>query len=192
MGFLDGLFNNHEKAIRIMYDNISTIGAKRHQISQSVIKTYSNSTHPLDKLACGLAYINEGAAYRKLAIECFEYYFSHPSKMPIAENKHPYFSEWQLHSELANLYEKEYDFDKAIHELEECIRFSSINDGVEYTRIADVIVKKEGVDQAIEYIIQIKKSNIYPKMKNMIDYEYNELLKKKDKGYVYRPRKRKT
>ncbi len=192
MSFLGNLFNNHEKAIRIMYDNISTIGPKRHQISQKVINTYSNSNHPLDKLACGLAYVNEGAAYRKLAIECFEFYFDHPTKMPIADNKQPFFSEWHLHSELANLYEREYNFDKAIFQLKECIRYNRNDCGAEYTRIADIIVKKEGVDKAIEYINKIKKSKIYPKIRHSIDYEYNELMEKKKKGYVYKPRKNKS
>ncbi len=192
MGIFSSLFVKKSKALEIMHQNIATIGEKRHTISRYVISNFSNSVDPLNQLGCGLAYINEGAAYRKQAISCLEFYFANPLPLPKQPNGFPYFTQWYLHSELSTLYEKEYMFDKAIEQLELCQKypdFTGIN-SADYTRIADIIVKRDGVDEAIKYIKDLKKKSVYRKIKSDVDYTYHELLEKKAKGYVYRPRKK--
>lgn len=179
-----------------MYDNVPTIGQQRHIISRDVIKRFSQSDKPLDRLACALAFINEGASYRKEAIVCLEFYFQHPVRLP-EDNGRPYFSEWQLHSYLSALYEKEYLFTKAIEQLEYCQKCKNQNPYIEdfvnpadYTRVADIIVKRDNVDKAIEYIESLKNQKVYKKIKHSVDCKYNELLEKKKKGYVYKPKKK--
>lgn len=183
-------------ALKIISDNFSTIGEERHKISQNVIKNFSNSNKPLDKLACGLAYINEGANYRKQAIECFEFYFNNPVPIP---KEYRCISEWSLHSSLSKLYEKEHMFDQAIEQLKLCQKCNCCNlhnmdyiNSADYTRIADIIVKRDGVDEAIKYILDLKKEKIYLKIKYGVDYEYQKLIKKRKKGYVYRPKKKRN
>lgn len=192
MGILS-LLRNKNKAIKIMYDNIATTGEERHRISKNIISEFKNSDYPLDKLACGLAYINEGAAYRKQAIECIEFYFSHNNvEMPVNHNNFPYFSEWTLHSELSKLYEKEYIFDKAIQQLEFCIQCDRSEPNCsDYTRIADLLVKESDVETAIRFLDSLKDLPFYVKIKYGVENKYKELLDKKKKGYVYKPRKRK-
>ncbi|MBP1546332.1 MAG: hypothetical protein J6A37_07010 [Oscillospiraceae bacterium] len=187
---LKNIFSNKEKAIKIMFDNIATVGEDRHVISRRVINNYSDSEDPLNKLACALAYINEGASYRKQAIACMEFYFSHPVELPKQKNNNPYFSMWYLHSELSKLYEKEYLFDKAIAQLELCIECCDEINCADFTRIADILVKKDSVSDALQYLEGIKNMEVYKSIKYAIDCKYNELLDKKAKGYVYNPRKK--
>lgn len=183
-------------ALKIINDNFATIGQQRHKISQSIINDFLNSDNPLDKLACGFAYIIEGAKYRKQAIECFEFYFNNLVPIP---KEFRCISDWSLHSSLSKLYEKEYMFDQAIEQLKLCQKCNYGNlcnidyiNSADYTRIADIIVKRDGVDEAIKYISDLKKEKIYLKIKYAVDYEYQKLIEKKKKGYVYRPRKKRN
>lgn len=176
-------------ALKIINDNFGTIGQQRHKISQSIINDFLNSDNPLDKLACGFAYITEGAKYRKQAIECFEFYFNNPVPIP---KEFRCISDWSLHSSLSKLYEKEYMFDQAIEQLKLCQKCKcNLNDidinyinPADYTRIADIILKRDGIDEAIKYILNLKKEKIYFKIKYAIDYAYQELIKKGKRLYI--------
>ena len=191
-----GLFDifSFSNAISQIGESYSIIGESRHTIARNVIEKYANSKKSLDQLALALAYEREGAKYRQEAIKCFEFYFENPK--PVPKNPHtkkPYFTQWELHSTLSTLYEKEYQFDKAIKELEKCIEINKHDvNGADYTRIADILVKSSSVDVAIAYLEDIKKKPVYKKIKNAVDYCYSNLEKKKATGYKYKPRKKKA
>lgn len=179
-----------EKAIKIMYDNFAATGEYRHIISQDVIRCFINSDNPLDKLACGLAYINEGTQFRKNAIECFEYYFSNPVDLPVNKNNYPYFQEWYLHIELSKLYEKEHIFDKALSEIEKFMAFKNGAENRCHARIADILSKYRDVETALNYLDDIKTKPFYNEIAHLVDDKYKELLERKKRGYVFRPRKK--
>lgn len=100
---------------------------------------------------------------------------------------------------LGELYEKEYDFNNALIAYESCIKLSPTNHHL-YGRKVDVLIKMNRIDDALDYLATVKKSKYYKKYKNNYDEDVfmktiNRLVlecnEKKEKGYVYRPRKQK-
>ena len=155
-----------------------------HEIATNVINNYAESNFPLDQLAVSLAYINLGANSRKKAIEYMEKYMSNP-------NPQSYFSAWEIYSFLGALYEKEYDFEKAINCYKKLVEINSGRNCGDYKRVADVLSKID-INQCVKYWENvIIKSACYKTDKAWIDHFYEEALTKQKNNYVYRPRKKK-
>lgn len=186
-----------EDALLKAYNNTAIIGEKRHTVNQSIIKEYKESDNPLDILAVAISLEREGAAFRRQSITYFERFLSNSVPIPFVpdtylsdRNPKPMFSYWYIYSTLATLYEKEYDFSNAIKYLQKLPKESDYNNSADYTRQGDVLAKID-INEAIRYYEQLKTTAAYKKHKNAIDYAYADALKKKEKGYKYRTRKRK-
>lgn len=174
---------NNIDALKIMKDTYSTIGSKRHEYSLEIINNYGKSKNPLDILAVAIAYEREGAKFRKNSIAYYEKYLSF-------KITNPFFDDWLIYSSLANLYEKEYEFNKALFCLNKLINLDNGNNPGDYTRIGDIYVKQD-IDKALLYYENLMKTSCYEKHKIAIDYAYNDVKIKKSKGYVYKPRNKK-
>lgn len=170
------------------YDAISaywsSIGSTRHQLAQTVIQTYALSSSPLDILGVAYAYSWEGASQRTNAISYFERF--------LETNFHDYTSsnmEWTVFSTLANLYEKEYIFDKAIACLKRLITIDNSSNPADFTRIGDILIKID-VNKAESYYLKLLNSDKLRQHKRAFAYAYDDVMKKKEKGYVYKSRKK--
>lgn len=171
-----------KSALEQTFDKFSYFGEEKHIFNEKIINKYKNSTNSDDILAVAIAYLGEGAQYRKEAITCFEHFLKFPSKQS-------FFSAWYIYSSLATLYEKEYMFREALTCLQILTKLDNKTNCADYTRMGDVLVKID-VDEAIQFYEDLKKDAVYNKFKRVFDNAYEEILLKKEKGYKYKPRKK--
>ena len=104
---------------------------------------------------------------------------------------------YDLTKYLAEIYEKEYKFDDALKNYEKMIRLDPYLP-FGYNGKVSILVKQHKIDNAILFLKEVKKSKYYTKNKKyepntwLID-SINNLLKdcvtKKEKNYVYKPKK---
>ena len=175
----------------VMIPFIGEAGKKR---DEDVIRQCKDSTHPLDKLAMGFAYVHKGADFRKDAIACINEFLDSSTEIPRKKNTYDIdgqnaalVSKWHLFSTLSALYEKEYDWDNAILCLKKCQQYSKGENLADYTRVGDILVKKD-VNLAVEYYESLKNTDIYNKKQALFDGKYKETLEKQRKGYKFKPR----
>lgn len=173
--------------------------AQRKEICNNIISKFSDSSDPLDRLAVAIAHKHLGATHRKQAIEYYEMYLEKPVRIPNKTELQWNAANWMIHSDLAKLYESEYEYDKSIKMLEECISLNKKEvqlsgfgfNSADYTRIGTLIIKRDGTAAAIAYYEDLKKSGVYNKDRACFDDAYNDVIEKHNRGYVYRPRKAK-
>lgn len=199
MGFFSKLLKRaHIKsAIELAYDNTPVIGEQRHINNWNIINNYRQSENPLDILAIAISYEREGAKYRKEAISCYEKFLTNPTETPILPNRYlegqkpvRMFSNWQIYSSLATLYEKEYEFAKAIKYLKKLPKESGYKNSADYTRVGDVLAKVD-INECVSYYENLMTTTTYKKFTSTIDYKYNEALKRQSEGYIFKARKKK-
>lgn len=177
------IFKENTDALTQVFNTQSFYGEEKHIFNNKIIQKYSNSNNSNDILAVAISYLGEGAECRNSAINYFEKYLSCPSSQK-------YFSDWFIYSSLSTLYEKEYMFNKSIECLKVLIKLDNSSNCADYIRIGNVLTKID-INKAIEYYEDLKNKNIYAKYKYAFDNAYKEILLKKEKGYVYKPRKKK-
>lgn len=199
MGFFSKLFKkaNIKSSIEQAYDNTPIIGEQRYINNWNIIDNYKQSENPLDILAVAISYEREGAKYRKEAIAYYEKFLTAPVETPILPNRYlegqkpvRMFSNWQIYSSLATLYEKEYEFKKSIKYLKKLPKESGYNNPADYTRVGDVLAKVD-INECVSYYEKLMTTPTYKKFTSTIDYKYQEALKKQSEGYVFKARKKK-
>ncbi|MEE1219534.1 MAG: hypothetical protein U0L20_06395 [Ruminococcus sp.] len=198
MGFLSKFFKkvNTKSAIELAHDNTPVIGEQRHINNWNIIDNYKQSENPLDILAVAISYEREGAKYRKESIFFYEKFLTNPTETPILPNRYlegrkpvRMFSNWQIYSSLANLYEKEYEFTKAIEYLKKLPKESGYKNSADYTRVGDVLAKVD-INECVSYYENLITTSTYKKFTSVIDCKYKEALKKQSEGYVFKARKK--
>lgn len=180
-------------------DTYEITTAQRKEICNNIISNFSESSDSLDRLAVAIAHKYLGAAHRKQAIKYYEMYLEKPVRIPDKTELQWNAANWMIHSDLAKLYESEYEYDKSIKMLEECISLSKKEvelsgygfNPADYTRIGTLIMKRDGTAAAIAYYEDLKNSEVYNKDRAWFDNAYNDVIEKHNRGYVYRPRKTK-
>ena len=162
-------------SLQIVIDNGAIIGPERRILSESLIDVYKETN-------------NLGAKYRLKAIEYYEKFLGNPLFPKIVG--HNPFSMWSIHSSLATLYEKEYNFEVAISYLKQCISDNNGSNPADFTRIGDILVKID-VHKGVEFFRYLIDSPFYEQHKYTFDCALKNVLEKEQRGYVYRPRPRK-
>lgn len=193
-------FSEEDTCIGLMYETRSTAGIARHLLNHVVIIKAARSENPKDILAVAIAMSREGAYYRPRAIQRYETFFESPCKLPLMPEEtfrfffkdDPYqsraiFNDWDLHMDLRQLYEKEYQFEKALSEVQICLKF--FPDDVDLA--TGEILMKIDMNRAKEYYDDLLLSEKYENHKETIDHVRSEFYKKWESGYVYKPRKNK-
>lgn len=173
--------------------------AQRKEICNNIISNFSEFSDALDCLAVAIAHKHLGAAHRKQAIKYYEMYLENPVRIPNKTDLQWVISNWMIHSDLAKLYESEYEYDKSIHMLEECISLNKKEvqlsgygfNPANYTRIGTLIMKRDGTAAAMAYYEDLKNSAVYNNDNSWFDDAYNDIIEKHNRGYVYRSRKAK-
>lgn len=174
-------FNNALQVIDYYY---AVIGPERHVIADLVIEIYKNSSNPYDILGVAYAYMWQGAKYREESIQYFEILIENYNLSYIRSES---INEWSVYSNLADLYEKEYQFEKAIACLYKCIKADNGNNPADYIRIGNILVKVD-ISQAECFYLKLLNDTSLKKYKRNFAYALNEVLDKKNRGYVFKPR----
>lgn len=117
-----------------------------------------------------------------------------------------YYKMYEENLALAKMYEKEYNFDKALlhcrladNSIMKIIELNAtIGIDMEYLTPprmyeSQLLVKTNRLDEAIKVLETSKKISLYEYdtiFKDTIDNALEDLYKKKEKGYIYKPRKK--
>lgn len=145
------------------------------------------------------AYYFLGAAYRQQTIQYMSKYLKNPEWIPRAEyyeaDRERYLSgRWGI---LGKAYESEYRFEEALQAYQ-AEREIMPEYPTAYIHIATILSKMNRLDDAIELLNETKNTRYYIEpafgscFNTVIDNYLSKFKDKKERGYVYRPRQRKT
>ncbi len=181
----------------------------RQDILNKVIEVCGEPNTPQKRYIYAITYAWSNKEYRNKAIHYLELYlnnelweesFIHKFRnindtFEIQKKDHIY----DLTKYLAEIYEKEYQFNEALKNYEKMIKLDPYLP-FGYNGKISIMIKKNKIDEAIQYLKVIKKSKYYCKNNNYYPNNWlmasiDDLLKKcknlKEKDYVYKPRKNK-
>ena len=169
------------------------LGNCRRFLNNFILSVYNNSCDPLDILAIATTYARMYAAERPLAIKYWELFLESPTDLPPITNLFgaKLYLKWHLYSTFANIYESEYQFDKAIQMLKKCIEVDAGTNSSDYIRIGDVYVKIDTKAAEEYYLKTIENENVTEDVRNRCKAALADVREKIQRGYVYRPRKAK-
>lgn len=169
-----------EQTLRDLKRYSDVLSEGRQEYFDKVIDVYEGTKNPKECFALAYAYMYKGAKYRPNAIKYFERYLLNPVKIEGYRG---------IYLDLGKLYEAEYDFTNAEKYYKMYTeRHKDITVG--YTFLANLYTKID-IDKAIDFVSGVLVSEYAqdPMFNHCIQVKYDELLKKKADGYVYKPRK---
>ncbi len=148
-------------------------------------------------------YVWLGAKYRKQAIEWLEKYIAAGAicrYTPIGHVKMNGYTVNQksanisdVYSNLGKAYEGEYIFDKAKEAYAQAVKYAPYFPS-SYVFYAKVLVKENNLEAALDYLKSQRKVSYYSSsddFNSIIEAEIADVIEKQNKGYVYKPRKKK-
>ncbi|MFR8473763.1 MAG: hypothetical protein ACLVCT_02440 [Lachnospira sp.] len=179
------------RALRLAECADTTIYAPRYILNRYITIKYELSNKPFDYLAVAIAYKNLGSLERQNAITYFEKYLNclnhlNPNSY-VFTTKHT-FSDFYIYRNLSDLYEKEYELNKA-YELR--LKIIELQNGtIDFGDVMSIgnILRKIDINKSVsfyEQYINLPKIQGYRKE---LDKAYQDALKKQSNGYVYKPR----
>ncbi len=176
---------------QMMHNDWDVGSPTRKDTMQKVLNLSENVNEPLAYLARAYALIFLGAVNRPDAIKCFESYVNS------AALNEPYLHDACL--ELGKACEAEYDFNKAekYYLLMEKAWENHPNFkyfGKQPNVFLGRLYLKMSTQKSLDYWKSIKSEPEYlnnSEFKNSVDSEFQSVLQKHEKGYVYKPRKKK-
>ena len=176
-----------QRGIALTFFSEATNHKPRYIINQIIIEYARLSGTPLDTAAEFIALSRKSSAFRPKALEVFE---SIPKALcfpatSFAKDRAMY--SWDLlYLFAAEMYEKEYQYDKAIKAIEESRRFGWYPDVC--TKFHAEVLAKTDINSAVEYLENsIAADPSLFRLKSTLE----EYKKKAEKGYKFKPRKMK-
>lgn len=176
-----------QRGIALAFFSEATNYKPRYIINQIIIEYAKLSGTSLDIAAEFIALSRKGSAFRSKALEVFE---SIPKELhfppaPYANGRAMY--PWSLlYLSAAEMYEKEYQYDKAIETIEECRRLGWYPDVC--TKFHAEVLAKTDINLAVDYLENsIAADPSLTCLKSILD----EYKKKAEKDYKFKPRKAK-
>lgn len=183
----------------LVQETLDACNNDRKSILLKEIELCKDFHNPMAFCTIANAYYFLGAAYRQQTIQYMTKYLKNPDWIPSAEyfddDKDRYLSgRWGI---LGQAYEGEYQFEEALHayQTERDIRPEY---PAAYVHIATVLSKMNRLDEAIEFLGKAKTTRYYNEpafgscFNTVIDSYLSKFENKKARGYVYRPRHRKS
>lgn len=178
----------NQRGIVLAFITEAIVYKPRYVISQIIIEYGKYSEYPLDRLAKAIAFSRKGAAFRKDAISDFEEYFNRPDidNMPVRNGRKIY-SDAHIFVTLAELYEKEYQFEKALDTWKKAAA-AGWDSGICVSNIAGILSKID-ISKAVAYLEEEIAKDSAPAYLNKTLEDYKA---KAAKGYVFKARARKA
>lgn len=174
-----------QRGIALAFFSEATNHKPRYIINQIIIEYAKLSGTPLDVAAEFIALSRKSSAFRSKALEVFESIPKafHFPPTPYANGRTMY--SWSLlYLSAAEMYEKEYQYEKAIEAIEESRRLGWYPDVC--TKIHAEVLAKTYINSAVEYLENsIAADPSLSGLKSTLE----EYKKKAEKGYQFKPRK---
>lgn len=175
------------QSIGLVYETSSIIRKPRYIFQEIIIQKYKDSKNPCDLYAVASSYAAKGANYRKDAIKYFEAYLAN------AETSHKqiitkYCTTRSLFFlNLAELYEKEHQLDKAI---KYAIKAEGLNRSADpgFPDAVGRIYLKIDPALAVDYYSKVIEGNKYKEYYNDFATKKEKAIEKQQRGYKYKPR----
>lgn len=174
-----------QRGIALAFFSEATNHKPRYIINQIIIEYAKLSGTPLDVAAEFIALSRKSSTFRPKALEIFERI---PKELcfppaPYVNGRAMY--SWSLmYLSAAEMYEKEYQYDKAINAIEESRRLGWYPDVC--TKIHAEVLAKTDINSAVEYLENsIAADPSLSGLKSTLE----EYKKKAEKGYQFKPRK---
>lgn len=171
---------------KLTFEEYRSLREKEALVDCKVLKKYAHRHTAGALRMCGSIYESWGVKYRLLAIDCYE------------KSLQLKFDSGTCRS-LASLYEKDHQFEKA---LDLYVLFLEKNPGSpsSYISLANCLKKVNKLDYAIQVLHSAQKTEYYlypPKhdyvhFKETIDSHLEDIEKKREKGYVFRGKRKNT
>lgn len=168
----------------------------RQDVLNLVIKLSAGVDTPKQRYIVAMAYSWSNKEYRDKAIYFLNLYLNNGLyNIKTEEQRLLHLS--QIYRELATKYEQTYQFENAL----KCYKLSNdyhtkycneYNNNFEILRIneANILVKMNNIDEAIKLLNNNKKKLRDKSNLTLIDEKIQELNNKKNKGYIYKPKKK--
>lgn len=178
-----------QRGIALAFYSESAIYKPRYIINQIIIEYAEQSGTPLDTVAEFIAFSRKSSNFRTKALEVFE---SVPKTLcfpPTPYGNDTAMYSWsRLYLIAAEIYEKEYQFEKALNAIKKCSKYNW-NKTVCIERYAEILTKID-IKQAVEYLQNTidKDSQLLP----ILSRQLEEYRAKAAKGYKFKPRKKTT
>lgn len=176
-----------QQGVALAFYSESTIYKPHYIIDQIIIEFVNGSTYPLDRLAEFIAYSRKGSAFRQNAINSFEEYekVKINVEMPSVNSCITAYSSARLYLMAAEIYEKEYQFEKALHSVEKSCQ-NGWNKVVCIKRYSEILAKID-IDKAVEFLqTRMSDDPILSDLSNALD----EMKVKAAKGYKFKPKRK--
>lgn len=198
-------------------DKITKSCSSRQDVLNEVIRLCGEPNTPRQRYLLAKAYSWSTAAYRSKAIYYIKLYLNNP----LYEDDYIQLTPWMssghkvspknhhltyMYSDLGKAYEGEYDFENAYPAYYKCLELTPYYEFI-YCRIAGILVKQNRLVDAKKFLKDAMKSKYYSpsryknvlgnlvvddSFKTVIDSQFIEIQDKIDRGYIYRPRKKKS
>lgn len=177
--------SNHSKihSLEFYRQSVPVVYKNRYILFQIIISKYQTSDCIYDKLAVGLAYETKGAYYRPKAISFMQEFIDNATQNDWL-NANEYVDTKTILTSLAVLYEKEYDFDKAVQIL------SLINNKDEsiLLRLGEIL-KKQDINACVEFYKTMIKTRNLKDYKRTFKEKLDAAIELQKKNYIHKPRK---
>lgn len=187
-------YKDYERAILMSSSTEIVLRNARRILNNIIAEAYKDSASPMDNLAVALTYARMYATERPLAIEYFERWLKTPELPPKTKFKaymecelyEPIdsYTPWRIYSIFANIYEREYQFEKAIQCLHKCIYYDNKSNYPDYIRIGNILVKID-INKAEEYYINLLNDNSLKQYEEHFSQALEEVREKKRNNYQY-------
>lgn len=177
-----------QRGISLAFNSESVIYKPRYIINQIIVEYSENSVFPLDKLAKFIGYFRKSSQFRPDAIKAFESYIPNYSQanIPLAPSGNPMYSLSWLYLTVAELYEKEGLFEKALNAID-MSRKEGWTAVVCAQRHAEILAKID-INQAVDYLNNaIAVSSEFSQVLSPMLQDYQA---KAAKGYKFKSRKK--
>lgn len=131
--------------------------------------------------SCGCIFFSWGSKYRLLAIDCFERCLEYKESR-------------EVYDSLGKLYERDHRFKKAIDMYKKALEFAPQFPG-SYIDISRCLLKQNDLDSAILFLKNVKSTQYYINPEEFshfdtcIDRNLEKYIDKKNKGYIFKPKK---
>ncbi len=170
---------------RLTFEEYRSLREKEALVDGKVLKKYAHRHTAAAFRMCGSIYESWGVKYRLLAIDCYE------------KSLRLKFDDGTCRA-LAGLYEKDHQFEKAI-ELYASLLEKNPGSPISYIDLADCLKKMNKLDHAIQALHSAQETEYYlyppddyPRFKETIDSRLEDIEKKREKGYVFRGKRKNT
>ena len=184
-------YKENERSIGIINETYPIKYLPRYVLYEIVIMKYALSKKPIDLLSVAIAYESKGSQYADKAKYYYEQYIQFRGKTDMKTASHCYFmaNEPYFSHHVSLVYECNAEIEKAI-KYAIVAEKNNTNHAPGFPLHLIKLYKKSNIDCCISYIQSLLRNKNYKGIKKTLSEELEDAINKKNKGYVYKTRRR--